>query len=206
MARADLPPPARGNVPLLGVVIGASAGGPRAVQQVLEELPADFPVPIAICQHMTAGATAPWARHLDSVCKLRVAEAENREPFSAGSVYIAPTGRHLRIRGTAHEPWCSLELDLVPALHTPSVDALMTSAAETFGSGVLGVLLTGMGSDGALGMLAIRRAGGATLAEDDESAFIASMPHAAEKLEAVTEVVSLDRMAFLIREWVAGRR
>lgn len=194
-----------GGIPLLAVCIGASAGGPAAVQRILDELPADFSAPIAVCQHMTDGATGPWAHRLDETCKLRVVEATHAEPFCAGKVYIAPTGRHLRIRGTASSPWCSLELDFVEVPHIPSIDVLMTSAADTFGSRGLGVLLTGMGSDGALGMLAIRRAGGVTLAEAVESAFMPSMPKAAEEIGAVFEVVPLERMAFVIREWVAGR-
>lgn len=194
-----------GGVPMLAVLIGASAGGPKAVQTILESLPADFSAPIAICQHMTHGATASWAQHLNDACKLRVSEATHAEQFRAGHVYIAPTGRHLRIRGTAAKPWCSLELDFADVLHVPSIDFLMSSAAETFGSRALGVLLSGMGSDGALGMLAIRRAGGVTLAESAESAFMPSMPRAAEDLGAVNEVVPIELMAFTIAERVAGR-
>lgn len=194
-----------GGVPMLGAVMGASAGGPKAVQRILSELPADFRVPLAICQHMTAGVTEAWTAHLDETCALRVVEATHGAPFSAGVVYIAPAGRHLRIRGTAHKPWCSLERDFADVLHVPSIDFMLSSAAETFGHRTLGVLLTGMGADGALGMLAIRRAGGYTIAEADSTAFMSSMPRSAEELGAVSEVLPLDQIATAMVERAAGR-
>lgn len=194
-----------GGIPMLAVVIGASAGGPKAVQQILKALPADFPAPIAICQHMTEGATATWAARLDGECALRVMEATHAEPFVAGSVFIARAGWHMRIRGTVVEPWVSVERDFADVLHVPSIDFLMSSAAEMFGSRTLGVLLTGMGSDGALGMLAIRRAGGITVAQSEESAFMSSMPMAAAELGGVRETASLECMTQVIVDRVSGR-
>ena len=194
----------QGGVPLRAVIIGASAGGPREIQSVLEELPADFPAPIAICQHMTEGATAPWATRLDECCALEVVEAQPGMKFAAGHVYIAPTGRHMRLIGAAHVARITLLPDFADALHVPSIDFLMNSAAEVFGSRVLGVLLSGMGSDGALGMLAIRKAGGATICQSAESAPFSSMPLAAAELGAVSELADLTHLAALIMRRVEG--
>jgi len=194
-----------GGGTLAAVVIGASAGGPQAIEEVLSALPADFPVPIAVCQHMMEGTTELWASRLDHVCKLRVAEAKLGEPFVAGRVYVAPAGRHMRIRGTFTKPVVSLERDFADVMHVPSIDFLMSSAATLFCSRVLGALLTGMGSDGAMGMLAIRRAGGVTLAQSAETAFMPSMPQAAAEMGGVAEIVPLGRMAKAIADRVAGR-
>lgn len=194
-----------GGATLLAVVIGASAGGPAAIEKVLSALPWKFPVPIAVCQHMTEGATAAWAERLDGACRLRVIEATQGEDFAPHRVYIAPTGRHMRIRGTAAEPVISLEADRKDSTFVPSIDELMISVATVFGSRSLGVVLTGMGSDGAAGLLAIRRAGGVTLSQPAESAFMGSMPTAAADAGAVGEVVTLERMADVIADRVTGR-
>ncbi len=146
-----------------------------------------------------------WAERLNTVCKIKVVEAKNWQPFEAGTVYIARAGLHMRIRGTATRPIISLERDFADVMHVPSIDFLMNSAATLFGGRVLGVLLTGMGSDGALGMLAIRRAGGVTLAQSEDTAFMPSMPHAASQLGAAGEIVPLNRMAKVIADRVAGR-
>ena len=193
-----------GGAPLLAVVIGASAGGPAAIETVLSTLKWNFPAPILVCQHMTEGATATWAERLNSVCHLQVAEARQGELLLPHHVYIAPIGRHMRVRGTATEPHISLEPDHTGATHVPSIDELMISVAQVFGSRSLGVVLTGMGADGAEGLLAIRRAGGVTLAEPAGSAFMASMPTAAADAGAVGEIVPLERMAEVIVERVAG--
>jgi len=200
----EAPGTLQGGVPLQAVIIGASAGGPGQVQALLEQLPADFPVPIAVCQHMTAGATEPWAERLDECTPFRVVEATPGSKFEAGTVYVAPSGKHMRILGPARKPRISLLPDFADALHVPSIDFLMSSAADVFGSRVLGVILTGLGSDGALGMLAIRRAGGPTIVESADSAPFTSMPLAAAELGAASEQVHLDRMGALIEARVAG--
>ncbi|NTU71521.1 MAG: chemotaxis protein CheB [Coriobacteriia bacterium] len=185
--------------------MGASAGGPSAIESVLAALPADFSAPIAVCQHMSEGATEFWASRLDGECAMPAAEARSGEPFSAGRIYVAPAGKHMRIRGTLAAPIITLERDFADVMHVPSIDFLMSSAAALFGHGVLGVLLTGMGSDGALGMLSIRRAGGVTLAQSEDTAFMPSMPRAASEMGAATEVVPLHDMARVIADRVAGR-
>ena len=187
------------------VIVGASAGGPREIQTVLEQLPAEFPAPIAICQHMTDGASAMWAERLNECCSLEVVEAQPGMRFTSGRVYIAPAGRHMRLVGPAHTARISLLPDFADALHIPSIDFLMSSAAEVFGSRTLGVLLTGMGSDGAQGMLSIREAGGATVCQSVESAPFSSMPRSAAALGGVCELADLEDMPELITMRVEGR-
>jgi two-component system chemotaxis response regulator CheB len=193
-----------GGAPLLAVAIGASAGGPKAIEQVLSSLPWNFPAPILVCQHMTDGATAPWAQRLESVCKLRVCEATQAEKLLPRRVYIAPIGRHMRVRGNAAEPIVSLEPDRDGGQFVPSIDEMMLSVARVFGSRSMGVVLTGMGSDGARGLLAIREAGGVTMAQSVASSFMDGMPSAAAALGAVGEVVPLELIPGLIAKRVAG--
>ena len=193
-----------GGAPLLAVAIGASAGGPRAIETVLAKLPWNFPAPILICQHMTGGATRPWADRLNDVCKLTVCEATQAEMLVPRRVYIAPIGRHMRIRGSSVEPIISLEPDRGGAVFVPSIDEMMMSVAKVFGSRALGVVLTGMGTDGAKGLLAMRQAGGMTVAQSAESAFMASMPTAAADLGGAAAVVPLEQISELLEQRVAG--
>jgi two-component system, chemotaxis family, protein-glutamate methylesterase/glutaminase len=194
-----------GGSTLLAVAIGASAGGPSAIETVLRDLPWNFRAPIAVCQHMTEGATNLWAQRLNQACHVRVVEAQQGESFLPGRAYIAPIGRHMRIRGTIDDPHISLEPDRLDLPHVPSIDVLMESIAKLYGSRGMGVLLTGMGSDGAEGLLAIRRAGGVTLAQPTETAFMSSMPAAAAEAGAVGEFVQLDKMSRALMDRVAGK-
>ena len=195
----------QGGAPLLCVVIGASAGGPGAIERVLSALPWNFPAPILVCQHMTLGATGPWAERLSEATKLRVLAATQADKLLPRRVYIAPIGRHMRIRGTASDAHISLEDDRAASQFVPSIDELMLSVAKVFGSRSLGVVLTGMGTDGAKGLLAIREAGGATMAQSPDTAFMGSMPIAAADLGGAKEIVPLDTMGALIAKRVAGK-
>lgn len=194
-----------GGVELSAVVIGASTGGPKLVEAVLRELPYDFPAPVAVCQHMPPGFTRIWAERLDDICRLKVREAVNREEFVRGTVYIAPVGVHMRLRKDGRTAKVALDADFADSLHVPSIDMLMSSAAAAFGSRVLGVLLTGLGSDGAMGMLAIRRAGGHTICETPESAIAASMPQSAVELGAAAEEIPGPQIPRAIVERVRGK-
>lgn len=189
----------------MAVVIGASTGGPKLVEAVLRELPADFPAPVAVCQHMPQGFTTIWAERLDQICRLQVKEPRNREPFERGNVYIAPVGKHMRIRKDGRSYSIALDSDFADSLHVPSIDMLMSSAAAAYGSRVLGVLLTGLGSDGAMGMLAIRRAGGHTICQEPETAIAASMPQSAVELGAAAEEVAGPDIPRVILERVRGK-
>lgn len=190
--------------PPSAVVIGASTGGPPALETVLSALPADLPVPVAVCQHMPAGFTAGWAERLNGLCRIRVCEAVNRQTFGPGCVYIAPIGLHMRLKRSERGVTVRLDEDFADSLHVPSIDMLMSSAAEVFGSRALAVELTGLGSDGALGMLAVRRAGGHTIAQAPESCAAPSMPESAIQLGAAGEILALDFIGTRIRALATG--
>jgi two-component system chemotaxis response regulator CheB len=193
-----------GGFSMSAVVIGASTGGPHVLEPLLRALPADLPVPVAICQHMPPDFTRLWAERLDTLCGLTVKEAENGEPFRAGRVYIAPIGRHLRFRRDGRAVYVRLDADFADALFVPSIDFMMSSAADVFRSGALAVLLTGLGSDGALGMLTVRRAGGYTIIEDPDSAKASSMPKSAAAAGAVAESARAADLARIIIDRVNG--
>jgi two-component system chemotaxis response regulator CheB len=176
-------------------VIGASTGGPPALQYLLERLPVDFPLPVAIVQHMPAGFTAPFAERLNALCRLAVLEAREGETLAPGKVLIAPAGWHLRI-GTRLRALLDLDADGAP--HVPSVDVLMRSASEVRPGGVLGLLLTGMGDDGADGMCAIRAGGGVTIGESEASCAVFGMPRAAAQRGGVELMLSLTEIGDLL--------
>ena len=166
------------NLPLPRiVVIGASTGGPNALQDVLTNLPGDLPVPILIVQHMPPGFTGPFARRLDGFCRLRVHEAQQGEPLQPGTAYVAPAGLHTILFLNSQAVVC-VYLTEIPAdtPHKPSVDVAMLSAARVFGRYALGVILTGMGNDGLRGMTAIRNAGGITIGQDQATSAVYGMP------------------------------
>lgn len=193
-----------GSVPLDVVAIGASTGGPPTVEQLLRELPRDFRAPVAICQHMPPGFTQTWAERLDSVCRLRVKEAKYGEPFVPGIAYVAPIGKHMRVLREGKEAQVVLDIDFADSLHVPSIDILMSSVAQAYGSRALGVLLTGLGQDGALGMLAVRRAGGHTITETEDSAVAYSMPGSAVELGAAAEEVAAANLSAVVMDRVRG--
>jgi two-component system, chemotaxis family, protein-glutamate methylesterase/glutaminase len=178
-------------------VIGASTGGPAAVQRILQALPAHFPMPVVVVQHMPAGFTRPFAQRLASLSRVRVTEAEDGMRLSAGAAVIAPAGSHLRVSP-------NLVAMLTPepgdAKHIPSVDVTMRSAARSRPGKVLGILLTGMGEDGADGMAAIRAGGGVTIAESEASCVVYGMPRAAIQRGGAGYVLSLEEIAALLAE------
>jgi two-component system chemotaxis response regulator CheB len=182
-------------------VIGASTGGPAAVQRILQALPATFPLPIVVVQHMPVGFTRPFAQRLASLSRVRVAEAEDGMRLSPGSAMIAPAGSHLRV-----SPNLAVVLTPEPseAKHIPSVDVTMRSAARSRPGRVLGVLLTGMGEDGADGMATIKGGGGVTIAESEASCVVYGMPRAAVLRGAVSWVLPLESIADLLAR--AGTR
>jgi len=176
-------------------VIGASTGGPAALQRVVEELPVDFPVPIVIVQHMPPGFTRPFAIRLDGLCRLSVKEAVEGEQLEPGRVRIAPAGQHLRISAAMVT---RLSPEPRTARHIPSVDVLFRSAARARPGRVLGVLLTGMGEDGAEGLSLIRAQGGVTIVESEETCAVYGMPRAAVECGAAQHVLPLGAIAELL--------
>jgi two-component system chemotaxis response regulator CheB len=185
----------RGPAPAEAVVIAASTGGPTALQAVLAGLPAGVPASILVVQHIPRGFTRSLAERLDARSAIPVREAQDGETVLPGRVLIAPAGIHTRLVRRAGAVVAMLDEEPRDALHRPSADVLMASAAEVFGPRVLGVVLTGMGSDGTDGLRAIRLAGGRTLAESEESCVIYGMPKAAVEAGVVDRSVPLERMA-----------
>jgi two-component system chemotaxis response regulator CheB len=176
-------------------IIGASTGGPVALQRILERIPAQFPMPIVIVQHMPVGFTRPFAARLDRLSRLQVSEASEGDCLRPGHVVVAPAGQHLRITS-------SLGLALVSepsnGKHIPSVDLAMKSAAQARPGKVFGILLTGMGQDGAEGMAAIRSSGGFTIGESEASCVVYGMSRAAEMRGGVNCLLPLPEIiAFL---------
>ncbi len=176
-------------------VIGASTGGPSAVQRILQSLPIRLPFPVIVVQHMPEGFTGPFAHRLNSIARVPVAEAVEGERLIPGRVYVARAGQHLRVG-----PSMAVSLSPVPsdARHIPSIDVTMRSAARSKPGRVLGILLTGMGEDGADGMAVIRAGGGITIAESESSCVVYGMPRAAIRRGAATWVLALSDIAELL--------
>ena len=175
------------------IFVGASTGGTEAVKQFLLGIPADCP-PILVVQHMPESFTGSFAARLDSLSLPRVIEAKGGEAVETGTVYIAPGHSHLRIRrnGTGF----LTELLATPPVnrHRPSVDVLFDSAAEIVGQNAIGIIMTGMGKDGACGLLRMRRAGAHTFGQDEASCVVYGMPREAAAIGAVEEVASIGEL------------
>jgi two-component system chemotaxis response regulator CheB len=176
------------------IFVGASTGGTEAVKTFLQGIPPDCP-PILVVQHMPSSFTASFAARLNSLCQPRVIEAQGGEPLAAGTVYIAPGHSHLRVRrgGSGY----LTELLNTPPVnrHRPSVDVLFDSAAEIVGRNAIGVILTGMGKDGACGLLRMRTAGARTFGQDEASCVVYGMPREAALIGAVEEVAAIDAIS-----------
>lgn len=175
-------------------IVGASTGGTEAIKAFLEPMPADAPA-VLITQHMPAGFTGSFARRLDSLCQVQVKEAEHGERVLPGHAYIAPGGEtHLSLARSGANYVVALENAPPVNRHRPSVDVLFDSAAKNAGKNAIGILLTGMGKDGAQGLLKMRQAGAFTLAQDEESCVVFGMPREAIEIGAAAEVVSIETM------------
>jgi two-component system chemotaxis response regulator CheB len=176
------------------VAIGASTGGTQAIQSVLAALPPDAP-PIAIVQHMPEHFTRAFADRLNALCAIEVQEAQDGDALKPGRALIAPGNRHLLVRSAAGGFQAQVKTGPLVNRHRPSVDVFFKSVARHAGRKAIGVLLTGMGSDGAAGLLEMRNAGAATIAQDEASAVVFGMPAAAIRLGAAERVEPLDSIA-----------
>jgi two-component system chemotaxis response regulator CheB len=177
------------------VVIGASTGGPLALRELLSRLPANIAAGVIVVQHMPRDFTAVLAAQLDRHCRVRVREAEDGDRIERGKVLVAPGGCHLLLR----PGFCVTVQPGGPAdTFCPSVDAAMESAARIYGSATIGILLTGMGDDGACGMQAIHEKGGATFAQDSESCVVDGMPRRARERGAVDGVAPPAELAMML--------
>ncbi len=185
-APSQRPLPAGGKI----VFVGASTGGTEAVKTFLLGIPADC-VPILIVQHMPESFTGSFAARLNSLCKPRVIEARGGEVLESGVVYIAPGHSHLKIRRTPSGYLTELMKTAPVNRHRPSVDVLFDSAAEIVGKNAVGVILTGMGKDGANGLLRMRQAGARTFGQDEATCVVYGMPREAALIGAVEDVAPL---------------
>lgn len=176
------------------VFIGASTGGTEAIKDVLLGFPADCP-PTLIVQHMPENFTASFAKRLDSLCAPRVVEAQGGERVEFGTVYIAPGHSHMQIRKSGNGYVTELLSTPPVNRHRPSVEVLFDSAAQLIGGNAIGAILTGMGKDGAQGLLRMRQAGARTFGQDEASCVVYGMPREAAIVGAVEEVVSLENVA-----------
>lgn len=182
------------------VAIGTSTGGTQALERVLTALPAAAPG-IAVVQHMPEKFTAAFAQRLDSMCEIEVREARHGERLLPGHALIAPGGRHLLLKRSGAHYYTEIVDGALVNRHKPSVDVLFRSVANCAGSNALGVIMTGMGADGARGLKEMRTAGAATLAQDEASCVVFGMPKEALKLQAVERVLALAEIAPAILRW-----
>lgn len=187
------------------VFIGASTGGTEAIKEVLLGLPEEAP-PILIVQHMPELFTASFARRLDNLCRVTVKEAADGEPLATGVAYLAPGHSHLAVRRASGGLCCALSRAEAVNRHRPSVDVLFRSAALVVGDAAIGVLLTGMGKDGACGLLEMRRAGAWTIAQDRASSVVYGMPREAIEIGAACEVMPLAEIAGRVMQRVLAKR
>jgi len=190
------PPPPTGRTRLLA--IGTSTGGPQALTRILPALPADFPVPVVVGLHIPAGYTTSLARRLDELASLSIAEAADQRALESGTILIAPGGSHLEIERHAGGLRVHTIARTEPSTFAPSIDRLLCSAAEADGSGVLAVILTGMGDDGCAGAKAVKAAGGRVLAEAESSCVVYGMPRCVIEAGLADEVVPIEDMVAAI--------
>ncbi|MFZ0801947.1 MAG: chemotaxis response regulator protein-glutamate methylesterase [Terriglobales bacterium] len=177
------------------VAIGVSTGGPQALQYLLPQLPKDFPGTILVVQHMPEGFTEMFSRRLDEICAIKVKEAQSGDLLLAGRALVCPGSRHLKVKRMPLGDVVVLSDEPRVNGHRPSVDVLFRSVAEEFGKDSLGVLMTGMGEDGAQGLGVLKAAGAMTIAQNEESCVVYGMPKAAIERGYAVRVVSLEALA-----------
>jgi two-component system chemotaxis response regulator CheB len=201
-----------GKAPILGavhafainkpVVIGSSTGGTQALEMVLTNLPADAPG-IAITQHMPEKFTAMYAQRLNTICAMNVREAKDGDRLERGLALIAPGGLHMQLRKSNGQYYAHVADGPPVNRHKPSVDVLFKSAAECAGADVLGIIMTGMGDDGARGMKVLHDGGARTIAQNEETCVVFGMPKEAIKLQAVDDILPLEQIARAILQFDA---
>ena len=199
-ARSSLPPSRI-------IAIGISTGGPNALQFVLSQIPADFPCSILVVQHMPEGFTEMFARRLDECCALDVSEAKSGDLLFSGRVLICPGNRHMMVRRMPRGDMAVLSDGAPVNGHRPSVDVLFHSVAQEFALAAVGVIMTGMGEDGAEGLGAIKSAGGMTIAQSEDTCVVGGMPRAAIQKGHVNKIIPLEGIGtFLVNQYGGGDR
>ena len=186
------------------VAIGSSTGGPAALKIILSRLPAGFPAGIAISQHMPKGFTASFAERLNGIAKVHVKEAEEGDELHRGRVLICPGGAHMFFSRKGRRVIVSLKEPRSTDKYVPSVDLMMSSLSEIFGRRAVGVVLTGMGNDGKAGMLEIKKRGGYTIVESEETAVVYGMPSEVIKAEAAEKILPISQIPLEMIKIVKG--
>lgn len=174
------------------VVIGASTGGPVALQKVLTQLPANFPLPVVVLVHMPETFTNAYAKRLNDICKLSVKEAEDRDPLKPGQVLLAPGGKQLLIEKNADGAYVKITDSTPEQIYKPSVDVSFGSAARSFGKSVLAIVLTGMGADGKMGAQKLKQSGSTVWSQNQETCVVYGMPMAVEKAGLSDKVMPIE--------------
>ncbi|WP_277816385.1 protein-glutamate methylesterase/protein-glutamine glutaminase [Neptunicella marina] len=183
------------------IAIGASTGGTEAIKTVLNQLPANCPA-VVITQHMPPGFTSRFADRLNKTSQMNVMEASDRIRILPGNVYLAPGNLHMQIEKDGANYQIRLNNGPLVSCHKPSVDVMFDSLADNVGKNALGILLTGMGKDGAQGLFNMRKAGAVTMAQDEQSCVVYGMPKEAVNMGAVQQVLSLDAIAPAITDYL----
>lgn len=176
------------------VIIGASTGGPKAIEAILKDIPAGYPIPIVIVQHLPKEYTAAFADRLNKNCTIAAKEIENDETLKPGMAYVAQGGKNLQFSKEGEEIIANIMSPKSDEI-TPNIDVSMKSAAKTIQNDIIGIILTGMGSDGAEGLLEIKEANGTTLVQDESTCTVPGMPRSAIKNNAASKVIPLSSMA-----------
>jgi two-component system chemotaxis response regulator CheB len=200
--RERVPAPASSPTKVIG--IGVSTGGPQAMEYLLSQLPADFPGSIVVVQHMPDGFTDMFARRLDETCTLRVKEAQSGDLLQPGRVLICPGSRHMKVKRLPLGDVAVLSDEPRVNGHRPSADVLLRSVAEEFKTQAIGILMTGMGDDGAEGLGAIKKEGGMTIAQSEDSCVVYGMPKAAIERGYAIRVVALEVLGATLQA-ICGR-
>jgi two-component system chemotaxis response regulator CheB len=183
------------NHPVSIVAIGSSTGGPPALQSVITALPRNFPVGVVIAQHMPKTFTASLAARLDSLSQVTVREAVNMEPLEPGTVLIAPGGQHLTVRKIGGKPVIQISEQPLETLYHPCIDVLMRSVAEAYSQATMGVILTGMGSNGLDGIRLLKQKGGVAIAQNEESCVVYGMPRAIIEANLADHIAPIEQIA-----------
>lgn len=186
------------------IAVGTSTGGPKALLEVLRNIPRNIPAAFVIVQHMPPGFTKSLAVRLDSLCSINVKEAEDDEIIRPGFAYIAPGDFHLEVRKTSNDVLkIKLSKEMPTGGHRPAVDVMLDSIAQTKYPNVIGVIMTGMGSDGSKGIVNIKKQNNATIiSQDEESCVVYGMPNSAVKTGVVDRVVPLKDISEVIIKYV----
>ena len=196
--------PGRGHATEPVVAMGTSTGGTQALEAVLTRLPATVPG-IVIVQHMPTVFTAMFAERLNSLCQIEVREAQNGDRVHPGLALIAPGGKHMMLKRNGAQYVVEVADGPLVNRHKPSVDVLFRSVAKFAGANALGIIMTGMGDDGARGLKEMHGAGARTIAQDEASCVVFGMPKEAIKLDAVDQIMALDQVPAAIVSFSRGR-